>query len=213
MTDEHIMQTLADVGAIITDSHVVYTSGRHGTAYVNKDALFLHPRVIEQLSGTMAQAYNADEIDVVAGPTVGGVILSQWIAWHLTVRRTDGGETLAVFAEEEGEGDARRRIFKRGYDLQLPGKRVAVVEDILTTGGSARKVIAAVREMGGQVIGLSAICNRGGITAADMDDIPIHALTSVTLESWPATDCPMCQAGVPVNTQVGKGRAFLAEQH
>ena len=213
MTDEHIMQTLADVGAIITDSHVVYTSGRHGTAYVNKDALFLHPRVIEQLSGTMAQAYNADEIDVVAGPTVGGVILSQWIAWHLTVRRTDGGETLAVFAEEEGEGDARRRIFKRGYDLQLPGKRVAVVEDILTTGGSARKVIAAVREIGGQVIGLSAICNRGGITAADMDDIPIHALTSVTLESWPATDCPMCQAGVPVNTQVGKGRAFLAEQH
>ena len=213
MTDEHIMQTLADVGAIITDSHVVYTSGRHGTAYVNKDALFLHPRVIEQLSGTMAQAYNADEIDVVAGPTVGGVILSQWIAWHLTVRRTDGGETLAVFAEEEGEGDARRRIFKRGYDLQLPGKRVAVVEDILTTGGSARKVIAAVREMGGQVIGLSAICNRGGITATDMDDIPIHALTSVTLESWPATDCPMCQAGVPVNTQVGKGRAFLAEQH
>ena len=95
MNNDEIMQALADVNAIITGSHVVYTSGRHGTAYVNKDALYLHPRLTERLCGVMAGDYAADAIAVVAGPTVGGVILSQWVAWHLTNART-AGETLAV---------------------------------------------------------------------------------------------------------------------
>ena len=211
MNDADIMQALAQVNAIITDSHVVYTSGRHGKAYVNKDALYLHPQVTERLCGVMASAYQADTVAVVAGPTVGGVILSQWVAWHLNAARTTG-ETRSVYAEEEGEGEQKVRVFRRGYDQQIPGQRVVVVEDILTTGGSARQVIAAVRALGGEVVGLSVLCNRGGITAADVGGVPLHALTTVTLDSWDAATCPLCQQGIPINTTVGKGKAFLARQ-
>jgi orotate phosphoribosyltransferase len=212
MSENDAMQALHEVGAIISDSHVVYTSGRHGKTYVNKDALYLHPHVTEQLCGLMATQYPPDAVDVVAGPTVGGVILAQWTAWHLTTAR-DNGEVLAIFAEEEGAGDEKIRVFRRGYDQQIPGRRILIVEDVVTTGGSARRVIDAVRALGGEIVGLSILCNRGGITAADVGGVPIHALTTVTdLESWPEEDCPLCRQGIPINIAVGKGKAFLARQ-
>jgi orotate phosphoribosyltransferase len=204
-----IMTALAETGALITQSHVVYTSGRHGTTYVNKDALYLHPTVTEQLCAHMAQDYDPAAVDVVAGPTVGGVILAQWVAWHLTQRR-DTGDVLAVYAEEEAE--TKRRVFRRGYDAQVRGRRVVVVEDVVTTGGSAQKVIAAVRELGGTVVGLSILCNRSGKDGADLFDVPFHPLTTDALESWAAEDCPLCAQGVLVNTNVGKGKAFVAGQ-
>ena len=160
-----IMQLFAQAGAIISDSHFVYSSGRHSSVYVNKDALYLHTGIVAQLCALMAQAYNAQEIDVVVGPVLGGIVLSQWVAHALNERRSTG-ETLAVYAEKEGDGPEKTFVFHRGYDRYLAGKNILVVEDVLTTGGSARQVIEAVRGQGGNVIGLSALCNRGGVQSA-----------------------------------------------
>ncbi|MBA3826904.1 MAG: phosphoribosyltransferase [Ktedonobacterales bacterium] len=209
MTDAEMMATLARVGAIITNSHVVYTSGRHGTAYVNKDALYLHPTATAALCAQMAASYDPAMVDVVAGPTVGGVILAQWVAWHLS-QRDPTHEVLAVYAEEASEGETKRRIFRRGYDQQVAGKRVIVVEDIVTTGGSARLVIDAVRALGGTVVGLSVLCNRSGQPPKELFDVPLHALTTIPLDSWAADECPMCAARLPINTTVGKGATFVA---
>jgi orotate phosphoribosyltransferase len=208
MDNSAIMKVLSDVGAIITDSHLVYTSGRHGKAYVNKDALYVHSLSTSLLCQEMAAQYDADSVDVVAGPTIGGVILSQWVAFHLNGKRHKG-ETLSVYAEEDSD---KNRIFKRGYDLHLPGKNIVIVEDIVTTGGSARKVIETVRALGGNVIGLSVLCNRGGITSEDVGGVPIHALTTVTLDSFEAENCPLCQQAIPINTAVGKGKEFLEKK-
>lgn len=209
MTDA--LTTLAEVGAIITESHVVYTSGRHGSAYVNKDALYLHPKATEALCALMAQPYRADEVDVVVGPTVGGVILTQWVAWHLSNARTSG-EVLAAYAEEAQAGEGKIRVFRRGYDEFVRDRRVVVVEDLVTTGGSVRQVLDAVRALGGQIQGVSVLCNRGGITGADLGGVPLHALTTVALDSWAAAECPLCVQGMPINTTVGKGAAFLASK-
>ena len=211
MEDSAVMKVLSDVGAIITNSHIVYTSGRHGTAYVNKDALYVHPESTSQLCKKMAAPYEKEKIDVVAGPTVGGVILSQWIAYYLNQSKTTG-ETLSVYAEEEAKGEEKTRIFKRGYDAHIRGKRVLVVEDVVTTGGSARKVIEAVRQLGGNVIGLTLLCNRGGIIPAEVGGVPIQALTNIKMDSYDAAECPMCKQKVPINTNVGKGREFLEKQ-
>src|SRR5437016_6110224 len=116
MTNEpEIMQKFVAVGAIVSDSHFVYTSGRHGSVYVNKDALYVHPDVISVLCQHMAQAYDADSVDVVVAPVLGGIILSQWVAHALNQRRRGDplwspsplqrspGETLAVFAEKSSD--------------------------------------------------------------------------------------------------------------
>lgn len=211
MNDPTIMQMFADAGAIVTGSHFVYTSGRHSSVYVNKDALYVHPGKIATLCREMAAPFDANQIDVVIGPVMGGIVLSQWVAHHLNERRTSG-ETLAVYAEKEGDGPGKSFAFRRGYDRYITGKNILVVEDILTTGGSARQVIELVRRLGGNVIGLSALCNRGNVQPKDVAGTPIHTLISIALETYSAEECPFCRDHVPINTELGKGRAFLAKQ-
>src|SRR5947209_1066229 len=209
MNDPEIMQIFASVGAIVRDSHFVYSSGRHSSVYINKDALYLHSKVISTLCQLMAQPYNADEIDVVVGPVLGGIVLSQWVACYLNASRSSG-ETLSLYAEKESDGPDKKFLFRRGYDRYIPGKKVLVVEDVLTTGGSARQVIELVGAHGGIVIGLSALCNRGDVQPEDVGDVPISTLVSVTLETFPEAECPFCQQHIPINTELGKGKAFLA---
>ena len=211
MNDPTIMQLFADVGAIVSNSHFVYSSGRHSSVYINKDALYLHTQTISKLCQLMALPYNSDQIDVVVGPMLGGIVLSQWVAHHLNARRSSG-ETLAVYAEKDGDDANKKFAFHRGYDKYIQSTNILADEDVLTTGGSARQVIELVRRHGGNVIGLSALCNRGNVQPEDVGNVPIHTLVIVTLETFTEEECPFCQQQVPINTELGKGRAFLARQ-
>jgi len=198
---ERAAEILAEVGAVISGSHVVYTSGRHGAAYVNKDALYPHTRRVSEVCALMADGARALRPDVVCGPALGGIILSQWTAHHLGA--------LAVYAEKTPEHGVALR---RGYDALVAGRRVLVVEDVLNTGGSVGDAVRAVRAAGGEVVAVSALCNRGGVTAADLDVPALLSLVELALDSWEAAACPLCRDAVPVNTDIGKGREFLASR-
>src|SRR5260370_34928307 len=100
MNDPKIMQMFSSVGAIVRDSHFVYTFGRHSSVYINKDALYLHTETISKLCKLMPRPSNAHQIDVVVGPVLGGIVLSQWITPHLKANRSSG-EILAIYAEKE----------------------------------------------------------------------------------------------------------------
>jgi orotate phosphoribosyltransferase len=192
-------EILAETGAIVTGSHVVYTSGRHGSAYVNKDAVYPHTDRVSELCRFLADAARDARPEVVCGPALGGIILSQWTGHQLGV--------LAVYAEKLPDGGLALR---RGYDRLVAGRRVLVVEDVLNTGGSVRQAVAAVRAAGGEVVAVAVLCNRGGVTAADLDVPRLIVLVELSLESWDAVACPLCRDGVPIDTSVGKGREFLA---
>jgi len=209
MNEQEVLRVLGKVGSVIANSHIVYTSGKHGTAYVNKDAVYPHTKEISDLCRAIAQQFANDGVEVVIAPAIGGVILSQWTANHLT--ELTGSEVLGVYAEKADSGDAF--IIKRGYDKIVAGKNVLVVEDVLTTGGSAKKVVEATRAIGGKVVGLGVLCNRGGITTQDVVDVPkLLALANVKLDAWDEADCPLCAQSVPINTDVGKGREYLARK-
>jgi orotate phosphoribosyltransferase len=211
LNDPDIMPMFTAVGAIVTNGHFVYTSGRHSSIYINKDALYAHTKLISSLCQLMAHPYNADQIDVVVGPVLGGIVLSQWVAHHLNVNRT-AGETLAIFAEKGDEGVNKHFFFGRGYDQFIPGRNILIVEDLLTTGGSVRQVVETVRSYGGNVVGVSVLCNRGNVQPVDVGNVPIHALISLSLETYTEQACPFCQQQMPINTELGKGRAFLAKK-
>ncbi len=209
MTRQEIQSIFEEVGAIITDSHIVYTSGKHGNAYINKDAVYPHTEKISALCEEIAERFKDDMPDAVVAPALGGIILSQWTAHHLSQKL--GHPVYGVYAEKtENSGF----VIKRGYDGLIKGKKVLLAEDVLTTGGSIKKVVEAVREIGAEIIGVAALCNRGGITPADIGNVPkLDALLSITLEAWEQSDCPLCKKGVPINTKVGKGNEFLAKKN
>lgn len=205
MNEQEVLQILGKVGAVITESHIVYTSGKHGSAYVNKDAVYPHTTKTSRLCYAIAGQFMYDGVEVVIAPAVGGCILSNRVAQHLT--NLTGREVLGVYADKDGDGF----VIKRGYDKLIPGKQVLVVEDVLTTGGSAKKVIEAARAIGGNVIGLGVLCNRGGVSPQDVADVPkLTALVNVKLDAWVPDECPLCKQEVPINTDVGRGREYLA---
>lgn len=201
---ERVSRILGDVGAVITNTHVVYTSGMHGSEYVNKDAIYPFTRRIANLCGMIAEHFVESKIEAVIGPALGGIILSQRVADRLTA--IYGDEVLAVYAEKDKDDF----VIKRGYDRLLDGKVTLVVEDVLTTGDSARKVVVAARKAGAKIVGVGALCNRGGVTVQDLGVGELHALLNVSMKAYVRAECPMCQAGVPINKDVGKGREYLA---
>lgn len=210
MNSQEVLQLLVKVGAIITDSHIVYTSGKHGTAYVNKDAVYPHTRDTSRLCRSIAEMFVDDNVEVVIAPAIGGVILSQWTAHHLT--EMNGREVLGIYAEKSKDG--RSFEINRGYDKFIVDKRILVVEDVLNTGASAKKVIEAVRVINDNVVGLGVLCNRGEITPKDVANVPkLKAVLNMKLDVWDEASCPLCKQGVPINTIVGKGREFLARKH
>jgi len=211
MNDEAMMRVFADAGAIITNDHFVFTSGAHSDTYINKDALYVHTKTISDLCRIMAEQYDANKIDVVIGPVIGGVVLSQWVTHHLNSRRSSG-EVLSLYAEKEGDGKDKTFVIKRGYDSYIPGNKVLVVEDLLTTGDSACKVIECVKALGGNVVGLSVLGNRGGVKPQNVSNVPIQALINVTMQSWAEEDCPLCKAKKPINIKLGKGKVFLEKR-
>lgn len=208
MDRDEILALFAEVGAIIKDSHIVYTSGQHGSAYINKDAIYPYTEKISMLCKVIAEEFASSGAQVVVAPALGGIILSQWITHHLT--QITSGDVLAVYAEKTADGGF---VIKRGYDKIIANKQVLVVEDVLTTGGSAKKVIEEVRKCGGEVVGLGVLCNRGGITPEDVANPPrLFSLVDVDFETFKADDCPFCKKGIPINTDVGKGREFLEKK-
>jgi orotate phosphoribosyltransferase len=200
---------LAQVNAVLTDSHFVYTSGKHGNSYVNKDAIYPHTKLTARLCEMMAESFKHDGVDVVIAPAVGGVILSHEVALHLS--QMCGHEVFGIYADKRKEDDGFE--IKRGYDKLIIGKNVLVVEDNLTTGGSVKKVVEAVRAGGGKVVGVAAICNRGQVTVHDVGNVPrLDALVNVKLDAYDEDKCPLCAAHMPINTAIGKGKEFLARK-
>ena len=134
----------------------------------------------------MAEALRPHEPRTVAGPITGGILLAYEIARQLGLR--------GIFCERDEGADTMS--FQRDFHLQ-PGERVAIVDDVLTTGGSVRKAIAAVRAAGGEPVAVALVVDRTGGTA-DLDGLPWFAATEVEMESFDPADCALCAQGVPL---------------
>lgn len=205
MTSEEILTIFKKTGGYITGDHIILTSGKHTDSYLNKDTIYPHTQEISRICQEIAGQLKDKNIEVVAAPALGGIILSQWTAYHLSLitRR----EVLGVYTEKTSDRD---QIFTRGYDKLVKGKRVLVVEDVTTTGGSVRKVINSVKNAGGKIAGVCVLVNRDpdNINAKTFD-APFYSLAFVKMQTWDETDCPLCKRGIPVNTTVGKGKEKL----
>ena len=185
----------------LREGHFQLKSGRHGDAYVEKFAVLADPAATSELCGFWAAAHRDEDgsprIDLVAGPTTGGVILAFETGRQLGVR--------AIFAEEVRDaGGATRREFRRGFTI-AKGERVLLVDDILTTGGSLLAMIPAVEAMGGEIVECAVLVDRSGgrPTLTSPTTARVYSLRSLWQLDLPtfepgAESCPQCAAGLPV---------------
>jgi orotate phosphoribosyltransferase len=192
----------------LTDGHFQLKSGRHSERYLEKFLVLQDPAATSELCAYWAtefrDASGRPTVDLVAGPTTGGIILAFETGRQLGVR--------AVFAEEVTAADgATRREFRRGFRIE-PGTRVLLVDDILTTGGSLLTMLPAVEVSGGEVVACRVIADRSGgtrtLTSPRTGRVyPLSALWTLdvaTYEPGPAT-CPRCADGTPVHAPGSTG--------
>jgi orotate phosphoribosyltransferase len=196
----------------LRDGHFVLKSGRHSDAYLEKFQVLQDPAATSELCAFWAAGHRDDDgmpmVDLVAGPTTGGVILAFETGRQLGTR--------AIFAEEVTSDDGPRREFRRGFEIH-PGERVLLVDDILTTGGSLLAMLPAVEAAGGEVIECVVLVDRSGGLASLRSPAtgrvyPLRALWQLelpTYEPGPAT-CPRCAAGEPAVKPGSSGTGLTA---
>ncbi len=183
MTSEEVIKEFRESGGLLF-GHFVYTSGRHGNEFLQAARILQYPDRVARLCKAMADKFRDADIDLVAGPATGGIIIAYETARQLGCR--------GVFLEKDDDGGMELR---RGFHLK-PGTRVLVVEDIITTGGTVKKAITHLRERGAEVVGLSVLIDRSAGKANF--DCPFMPLASMTLDSWPAEECGLCESGEPL---------------
>lgn len=166
------------------DGHFQLASGRHSDRYLEKFNLLQWPQHTETVCRKIAEAARELDVQTVAGPTTGGLLLAYEVGRQLGVR--------GIFAENDEAGG---RSFQRDFHLE-PGERVLVVDDVMTSGGSLRDTIEAVRQAGGEVVGVAVMVDR---TRGQTDfGVPFIAATEVEMDSWEPSECQLCRDGVPL---------------
>jgi orotate phosphoribosyltransferase len=207
------------VGAVYLDRHFVYKSGKHGSGYVNMDPLFPNTPLIKEVATHLVEPFTGTANPLtIAAPAIGAIVLathcSSAIAWqpdpqNPRARRYDPARLYpCVWADKQGDDF----VFERaGFVGHLKGKEVLVVEDLLTTGGSVAKVCRAAEGHGAIIVGVSVVCNRGGVTAKDLGVPRLEALATVNFDAIAAEVCPLCADNVPIVEDIGHSEQYKLE--
>jgi orotate phosphoribosyltransferase len=197
----------------LREGHFLLKSGRHSDAYLEKFAVLSDPAATSELCGFWAARHRTERdgaaIDVVAGPTTGGVILAFETGRQLGTR--------AIFAEEvRGDDGGIRREFRRGFRIE-PGERVLLVDDILTTGGSLLAMLPAVEAAGGEIVECGVLVDRSGGMSTLTSPLtgrvyPLRALWALDLPTYEpgAETCPRCADGTPLYAPGSTGATTVA---
>src|SRR5450759_5264595 len=181
MTDEEVLGSLEEARAILT-GHFRLTSGRHSDRYVQCARVLEDPALVTRLAHAIGERLGERQVDLVAAPAVGGIVIGFAVAQALGVK--------FIFSEREGGA----MTFRRGFDVP-EGARVLVVEDVVTTGGSVAEVVELVRAAGGVPEAVSSLIDRGGPKSFDVELFPLLRLE---VESWDTAECGLCASGVPL---------------
>ena len=182
---------------LMRDGHFDYHNGFHGRVYLNPHQLFRHPSTIWRLAQDLLDVLPADVVsrtEIVAGPVTGGALLAHTIAGLMDGRRALTHPACSFAPFTPGEGKFTLRSF---YARLMAGKRVLLADDVRNTGKTFARCAELVRAAGGEVIATVEICDR--MEAIVDVGVPNYALAEYPApENYPAAECPMCNAGVPI---------------
>ncbi|HZJ42474.1 MAG TPA: orotate phosphoribosyltransferase [Pyrinomonadaceae bacterium] len=182
MKPEDVVQEFKDKGALL-EGHFQLSSGLHSTVYLQCALVLQYPEIAERFGQAIARHFEGQNIQLVASPAIGGIIIGHEVARALGAR----------FLWTERENGAMR--LRRGFTVSN-GEKTLVVEDVITTGGSTRETIEALQAAGASVVGAASIIDR---SKGDADvGVPRITLASLKVSSVDAPNCDACRQGEPV---------------
>src|SRR5689334_9380840 len=182
MDAERVIDEFRKTGALL-EGHFQLSSGLHSTVYLQCALVLQFPENAESFGKAIAEKFQGQGIQLVASPAIGGIVIGHEVARALGAR----------FVWTEREGDQMR--LRRGFTVS-PGEKTLVVEDVITTGGSTRETIAALKRAGADVVAAAAIIDRSGGTA-DVG-VPLTALAALKVLSVNAAECDAGKLGEPL---------------
>ena len=178
----NVERILQETGALLT-GHFQLTSGRHGAQYMQCAKVLQYPEHTAYIAKILAQKFEGEDVDIVLAPAVGGIVLGYELARALGAK--------SVFAERE---DGKMTL-RRGFEIPKRAK-VVIAEDVVTTGGSTREVMAIAKEYGANILGTCAMVDRSG-GALDFG-VKFVAAYSTNIASYAPDECPLCKEGLPI---------------
>ena len=177
-----VLKRFRETNALL-EGHFVLSSGLHSPKYLQCALALQNPQDASMFGQAIAEYFAGQQIDTVASPAIGGLVIGYATAAALNARfiwteRHDGKMTL-----------------RRGFTVN-EGERILVVEDVITTGGSTRECIAALESHRAKIVAAASIIDRSN-GAADVG-IPRNSLVSLDVPIYAADECPLCENGVAV---------------
>jgi orotate phosphoribosyltransferase len=184
--DPSILQAIKTNG-LLKEGHFAYRSGQHSACLIDRDQLLTEPEFASHLGYAIAKRFFTDHVDTVATPSIWGAGVAQWVAYFLEPRARivhatpiDGQPTVAPVLEE-----------------LINGKRVLLCDNLVMTGNTMHSFVQTISDLGGRIVGLASIWTSG---ADEIQGHPVFGLLNSLYDSHRPMDCPLCAAGVPVES-------------
>lgn len=183
MLSEQEVRNIFESSGALMSGHFKLSSGRHSDEYWEKFWVLQYPHHVQNLCKEICRRFAEDNIEVVLGPTTGGILLAFEVARQMGVR--------ALYAESE-DG---RRLLRRGLTLE-PGARTLIVDDVQTTGLAVRECIDLCNRHEATIVGTSVLVDRSGGTVDS--GYRKENLLTISAVSYAPESCPLCEAGRPI---------------
>ncbi|HEX8694202.1 MAG TPA: hypothetical protein VF746_17410 [Longimicrobium sp.] len=177
--------------------HFRLESGHHGRLWLDLDALFAEPRRIAPFAATLADAIRPHDVSAVCGPLLGGAFLAQLVAHALGV---EFWFTERVMPAETGGLYRARYLLPPAFAPRVQGRRVAMVDDVMSAGSALRGTFAELRAHGATpvVAGVLLVLGSTGAGYFAGEGVSVEAAGRHEYDLWPPAACPLCAAGVPL---------------
>jgi orotate phosphoribosyltransferase len=191
---ENILELSSEKG------HFLLESGYHAGLWMDLESLFLRPAALEPMLEQLATRIGQYEPALICGPLVEGAFAALSVARMLDV------QFIYTMRSVAGEPE----LYPYRYQLpkvlvsKVGGKRVVVVNDVISAGSAVRGTVMELETHGAKVVAIGALLILGQWTRsfAAEKGIAVKALSESSFELWLPTECPLCEQRVPLQRRI-----------